>query len=96
MERERTTDPIKSELVQPKRFQPYSLNHARTLEDFNTGPYTASMPFQIPKLLDLPIGLPSGLQSETTADAETNQNSDREDKVLVSNFYHFHIPHASN
>jgi hypothetical protein len=51
-----------------------------------------------PRILTVrpPTVQPSGEQSVTTADAETNQADREEDEVMVSNFYYSRIPRPSD
>lgn len=96
VERQCRTSQIRSEPVRQKRFQPYSPNNARTHEGSNAGHYMTSLPPRTLKHLGPPTGQPSGVQTKTTADTDTQRTKRRGNKALVSNFYHFHSPRASD
>ena len=90
------TGATRVEQSQGEHFHPYQRPSARKTKHTNAeaGPSTLPPP-RIPSV-GPPTTQPPGEESETTADAEKNQPDREEDKVTVSNFYHPHIPRASD
>jgi hypothetical protein len=89
---EPSSGPIRAEPVRLVRSRPYGMPYARANEHVRTrqGPL-APVPSSTP-YVEAPTSQFPGLTPETTADAVKDQVVKEEQEVLVSGFYHSHIP----